>query len=161
MKIVVNGSVHELDSQHCDMKLSTWLREDLGLTGTKLGCDIGVCGSCTVLVDNKAVRSCKLKLKDVADKQVITIEGLTPPDGTLHPVQQAFVDAGAIQCGFCTPGMALSAFAFLLENPNPSRNEARNAIKGNICRCTGYQQIIDAILQAARIMRAENQSQTK
>jgi carbon-monoxide dehydrogenase small subunit len=161
MKIVVNGSVHELDSQHCDMKLSTWLREDLGLTGTKLGCDIGVCGSCTVLVDNKAVRSCKLKLKDVADKQVITIEGLTPPDGTLHPVQQAFVDAGAIQCGFCTPGMVLSAFAFLLENPNPSRNEARNAIKGNICRCTGYQQIIDAILQAARIMRAENQSQTK
>lgn len=161
MKIVVNGSVYELDSQHCDMKLSTWLREDLGLTGTKLGCDIGVCGSCTVLVDNKAVRSCKLKLKDVADKQVITIEGLTPPDGTLHPVQQAFVDAGAIQCGFCTPGMVLSAFAFLLENPNPSRNEARNAIKGNICRCTGYQQIIDAILQAARIMRAENQSQTK
>ncbi len=161
MKIVVNGSVYELDSQHCDMKLSTWLREDLGLTGTKLGCDIGVCGSCTVLVDNKAVRSCKLKLKDVAEKQVITIEGLTPPDGTLHPVQQAFVDAGAIQCGFCTPGMVLSAFAFLLENPNPSRNEARNAIKGNICRCTGYQQIIDAILQAARIMRAENQSQTK
>ncbi|GAB1365809.1 (2Fe-2S)-binding protein [Candidatus Cloacimonadaceae bacterium] len=161
MKIVVNGSVHELDSQNCDMKLSTWLREDLGLTGTKLGCDIGVCGSCTVLVDNKAVRSCKLKLKDVADKQVITIEGLTPPDGTLHPVQQAFVDAGAIQCGFCTPGMVLSAFAFLLENPNPSRNEARNAIKGNICRCTGYQQIIDAILQAARIIRAENQSQTK
>ncbi|HPM05120.1 MAG TPA: 2Fe-2S iron-sulfur cluster-binding protein, partial [Candidatus Cloacimonas sp.] len=99
--------------------------------------------------------------KDVAEKQVITIEGLTPPDGTLHPVQQAFVDAGAIQCGFCTPGMVLSAFAFLLENPNPSRNEARNAIKGNICRCTGYQQIIDAILQAARIMRAENQSQTK
>ncbi len=159
MKIWVNGSAYELDPQFGDKKLSTWLREDLGLTGTKIGCEIGVCGSCTVLVDNKALRSCKLHLKDVADKHILTIEGLTSKDGTLHPVQQAFVDAGAIQCGFCTPGMVLSAYAFLLENPDPSRDEARAAIKGNICRCTGYQQIIDAILLAARIMRTRNPDQ--
>ena len=145
----VNGKEYQLAEAILDKKLSTWLREDLGLTGTKVGCDIGVCGSCTVLVENKAVRSCKLVLKDLSDKHILTIEGLTPNDGSLHPVQQAFVDAGAIQCGFCTPGMVLTAYAFLLENPNPTREQARQAIKGNICRCTGYQQIIDAIVLAA------------
>jgi carbon-monoxide dehydrogenase small subunit len=153
MIIYVNEHEYQICEADAEKKLSTWLREDLGLTGTKIGCDIGVCGSCTVLVNNKAVRSCKLFLKDVTDKHVLTIEGLTPKDGTLHPVQQAFVDAGAIQCGFCTPGMVLSAYAFLLENPNPTREQARAAIRGNICRCTGYQQIIDAIMQAAVIMQ--------
>jgi carbon-monoxide dehydrogenase small subunit len=99
------------------------------------------------------MRSCKLKLKDVIGKNIITIEGMTQTDGTLHPIQQAFVDCGAIQCGFCTPGMVLSTYALLLENPNPTRTQARNAIKGNLCRCTGYQQIIDAIMSAAQTMR--------
>lgn len=153
MIIHVNKQEYQICEADADKKLSTWLREDLGLTGTKIGCDIGVCGCCTVLVDGKAVRSCKMKLKEAAGKHVLTIEGLTPIDGTLHPLQQAFLDAGAIQCGFCTPGMVLSAYAFLLENPNPTREQARAAIKGNICRCTGYQQIIDAIMQAAIVMQ--------
>lgn len=153
MKITVNHILHEISDDKNDLKLSTWLREELFLTGTKIGCDIGVCGSCTVLVDDNPLRSCKLSLKDVADKSILTIEGLSPKDGTLHPVQQAFVDCGAIQCGFCTPGMVLTAYAFLRTNPHPTREQARQAIKGNICRCTGYQQIVDAIMQAAEAMQ--------
>ncbi|MDD4224226.1 MAG: (2Fe-2S)-binding protein [Candidatus Cloacimonetes bacterium] len=135
-----------------EKKLSTWLREDLDLTGTKIGCGIGVCGSCTVLVNGEPKRSCKLKLKDVEGADILTIEGVRAPDGTLHPIQQAFLDAGAIQCGFCTPGMVLASYALLMKNPHPSRAEARQAIKGNLCRCTGYQQIIDAVLLAAQSM---------
>ncbi len=153
MIITVNGTEHRIEPSIAEKSLALWLREDLMLTGTKIGCDIGVCGSCTVLVDGKALRSCKLKLKDVATKNVITIEGMSAADGTLHPIQQAFMDCGAIQCGFCTPGMVLSTYALLLENPAPTRAQARSAIKGNICRCTGYQQIIDAIMQAAQQMR--------
>ena len=152
MKITVNNTEYSISEELAELKLSTYLRENLGLTGTKIGCDIGVCGSCTVLVNNKPQRSCLLRLKDIVNKEVLTIEGLASSDGTLHPVQQAFIDAGAIQCGFCTPGMVLTAYAFLLENKQPSREEARKAIKGNICRCTGYQQIIDAILLAAQRM---------
>lgn len=135
-----------------EKKLSTWLREDLDLTGTKIGCGIGVCGSCTVLVNGEPKRSCKLKLKDVEGADILTIEGVRAPDGGLHPIQQAFLDAGAIQCGFCTPGMVLASYALLMKNPHPSRAEARQAIKGNLCRCTGYQQIIDAVLLAAQSM---------
>jgi carbon-monoxide dehydrogenase small subunit len=153
MKITVNNIEYTVSENLAELKLSSYLRENLDLTGTKIGCDIGVCGSCTILVNNKPMRSCLLKLKDVAGKQVLTIEGLASSDGTLHPVQQAFIDAGAIQCGFCTPGMVLTAYAFLLENKQPTREEAREAIKGNICRCTGYQQIIDAILLAAHRMQ--------
>jgi aerobic-type carbon monoxide dehydrogenase small subunit (CoxS/CutS family) len=153
MKITVNNIEYTVSENLAELKLSAYLRENLDLTGTKIGCDIGVCGSCTILINNKPMRSCLLKLKDVADKQVLTIEGLASSDGTLHPVQQAFIDAGAIQCGFCTPGMVLTAYAFLLENKQPTREEAREAIKGNICRCTGYQQIIDAILLAAHRMQ--------
>ena len=152
MKITVNNTEYSVSEELAELKLSTYLRENLGLTGTKISCDIGICGSCTVLINNKPGRSCLLKLKDVANKEVLTIEGLASSNGTLHPVQQAFIDAGAIQCGFCTPGMVLTAYAFLLENKQPSREEAREAIKGNICRCTGYQQIIDAILLAAQRM---------
>jgi aerobic-type carbon monoxide dehydrogenase small subunit (CoxS/CutS family) len=133
-------------------KLSLWLREDLSLTGTKIGCDIGVCGSCTVLVNNEPRRSCKLKLAAVEGCEILTIEGVASADGTLHPIQQAFLDMGAIQCGFCTPGMVLTAYALLLKNPRPSRGEVRQALKGNLCRCTGYQQIIDAVLLAAQRM---------
>ena len=133
-------------------KLSLWLREDLSLTGTKIGCDIGVCGSCTVLVNNEPRRSCKLKLAAVEGCEILTIEGVASADGTLHPIQQAFLDMGAIQCGFCTPGMVLTAYSLLLKNPRPSRGEVRQALKGNLCRCTGYQQIIDAVLLAAQRM---------
>ncbi len=106
---------------------------------------IGVCGACTILINNKAVKSCIKKVKDIIDKKVITIEGFTKKDGELHPLQQAFIDAGAIQCGFCIPGMVLTAHSFLLKNSAPSREEIRKAMSPNLCRCTGYQQIIDAI----------------
>lgn len=148
--IIVNNIEHIAPDP--ELKLSTWLRESLFLTGTKIGCDIGVCGSCTVLVDGEPRRSCKLKLKDVEGRNIFTIEGLTAADGNLHPLQQAFVDAGAIQCGFCTPGMVLSAYALLQKNQRPSRTEVRQAIKGNLCRCTGYQQIVDAVMHAAQVM---------
>lgn len=148
--IIVNNIEHIAPDP--ELKLSTWLRESLFLTGTKIGCDIGVCGSCTVLVDGEPRRSCKLKLKDVEGRNILTIEGLTAADGNLHPLQQAFVDAGAIQCGFCTPGMVLSAYALLQKNQRPSRTEVRQAIKGNLCRCTGYQQIVDAVMHAAQVM---------
>jgi len=129
--------------------LLDFLREDLDLTGAKNGCGAGFCGACTVLLDLQPAKACNLALRDVAGKSILTIEGLTAPDGSLHPLQQAFVDAGAIQCGFCTPGMVLTAHAFLLKNPRPTRPEIRRAINANLCRCTGYQQIIDAIEAAA------------
>jgi len=150
--ITVNGKAYQIEEVKNDILLSTWLREELMLTGTKIGCGIGVCGSCTVLVNSEAKRSCKLKLKDVLGKEITTIEGISAEDGGLHPLQQAFIDAGAIQCGFCTPGMVLSALALLLTNHKPNRAEIRQALKGNICRCTGYQQIIDAVQRAAAIM---------
>ncbi|MDD2229511.1 MAG: (2Fe-2S)-binding protein [Candidatus Cloacimonetes bacterium] len=154
MNTTINGKATQIPDALLDKSLALWIREDLLLTGTKIGCDIGVCGSCTVLLDDKAVRSCKLKVKDAVGKNIVTIEGLIQPDGSLHPIQQAFVDCGAIQCGFCTPGMVISTYALLLANPKPSRAEARQAIKGNLCRCTGYQQIIDAIMLAAEQLRA-------
>jgi carbon-monoxide dehydrogenase small subunit len=121
----------------------------LDLTGTKRGCGIGACGSCAVLINNRPVRSCRRTVADIVDKNVLTIEGLARADGSLHPLQQAFVDAGAIQCGYCTPGMVLTAHAFLMANPNPTREQIRRAISANLCRCTGYQQIVDAIEAAA------------
>ncbi|MCB5271230.1 MAG: (2Fe-2S)-binding protein [Candidatus Cloacimonetes bacterium] len=150
--IIVNGHKHKIPEALLDKKLSEWLREDLYLTGVKIGCEIGVCGSCTILVDNLTRRSCKMLVKDAVGHEITTIEGLSGEDGTLHPLQQAFMDAGAIQCGFCTPGMVLSALALLLQNHHPTRSEIRQALKGNICRCTGYQQIVDAVERAARIM---------
>lgn len=150
--ITVNGIHYEIPEELHAKKISDWLREDLMLTGTKIGCDIGVCGSCTVLINDEAKRSCKLKLNDVDNSNITTIEGICAPDGGLHPLQQAFMDAGAIQCGFCTPGMVLSALALLLKNHRPTRGEIRLALKGNLCRCTGYQQIIDAVELAAGIM---------
>lgn len=156
MKTIVNGREHAITEQLLDKSLVYWLRDDLGLTGTKIGCDIGVCGTCTVLLNMQAVRSCKLKVKDAIDKEILTIEGVQAPDGSLHPIQQAFIDNGAIQCGFCTPGMVLSALALLSRNPAPSRIEIRKAINANLCRCTGYQQIIDAVEQAARTMKTNS-----
>ena len=149
MQAKINSKNVTIKESDLDKQLLTYLREDLDLTGTKNGCGIGVCGTCTILIDNEPCRACKLKVSDIADKEVLTIEGMAAADGTLHPLQQAFLDHGATQCGFCTPGMVLTAHAFLLKNANPTRIQARQAIKGNLCRCTGYQQIIDAIMAAA------------
>lgn len=153
MLTYINGRKIMLTEAELSRNLLDYLREELDLTGTKRGCGIGACGSCTILLNNRPVRSCRKTVADIVDKNVLTIEGLARTDGTLHPLQQAFVDAGAIQCGFCTPGMVLTAHAFLMTNPSPSREEIRRAISANLCRCTGYQQIIDAIESAAQYYR--------
>ena len=147
--LVVNGRRMRIAAGDRRKNLLTFLREDLDLTGAKRGCGIGVCGACTVLADNRPLRACRTLVGGVLGRSLTTIEGLAAPDGSLHPLQQAFIDCGAIQCGFCTPGMVLTAHAFLLRHPEPSRKDARRAISSNLCRCTGYQQIIDAILAAA------------
>jgi len=121
------------------------IREELGYTGTKEGCGSGECGACTVIVDEDAVNACLYLAAEIDGKALITIEGLASSDGTLHPVQQAFVDKGGIQCGFCSPGMIMSAKALLDQNPHPGAEEIKGAIAGNLCRCTGYVQIIDSI----------------
>ncbi len=126
--------------------LLEFLREDLELTGTKEACGLGECGTCTVLLDGKPIKSCITLAVQANGREVTTIEGLEKPDGTLHPIQQAFIDHGAIQCGFCTPGMVLTAKAFLDENPRPTELDVRKAISGNLCRCTGYRKIVEAIL---------------
>ncbi|MBP1656416.1 MAG: putative dehydrogenase, 2Fe-2S ferredoxin-like subunit, small chain [Bacteroidetes bacterium] len=149
MTITVNGTVRELTPDVLQKRLVEYLREDLDLTGTKNACDIGACGACTLLIDDLPLKICTKRVHEVAGKRITTIEGLARNDGTLHPLQQAFVDHGAIQCGFCTPGMVLTAHAFLLKHPTPTRSEIRRAIYGNLCRCTGYQQIVDAIAAAA------------
>ncbi|MFC1861318.1 (2Fe-2S)-binding protein [Chloroflexota bacterium] len=152
-KFVINGRKYELLVKS-NVTLAELLREQLDLTGTKCVCGAGECGSCTVLVDGKPTLSCSTLALAVRGKDILTIEGLA--QGTaLHPVQQAFVDCGAIQCGFCTPGMILTAKALLDENANPTRQEVEEGLGGNLCRCTGYVKIIDAVLAAAGIMRNE------
>ena len=128
------------------------LRERAHLTGAKKGCDLGECGACTVLLDDRAVTSCMVMAGQIQGRRVVTIEGLTGHDGALSPLQQAFVDHFAVQCGFCTPGMIMSATALLHEDPHPSREKIRRAISGNLCRCTGYDAIVDAIDAAAAEM---------
>ena len=127
------------------------IRETFGLTGTKKACGTGDCGACTVLLNGKAIRSCTYLTAMVDGKEVTTIEGIEGPDG-LHPVQQAFIDAGAVQCGYCIPGMVLTSIALLNENPDPTDDEMRLALSGNLCRCTGYVKIIDAVKLAAKRM---------
>lgn len=148
INLVVNGESHEV-AVLPEQTLLEVLREELGLTGTKKGCNQGECGACTVLVDGKPVSSCLVLAVSVNGKSVSTIEGLSQ-DGRLHPLQEAFVKYGAIQCGFCTPGMLLAA-KYLLENrPKPSEQEIKEAINGNICRCTGYVKIVEAISSVAQ-----------
>ena len=135
------------------VNLGDFLRHDLGLTGTHFGCEHGICGACTVLVDGATLRSCLMFAVQAQGCEVTTVEGLSDAPGPLHPIQQAFRDQHALQCGFCTPGMLLTVVELLGENPDPSEAEVRDAISGNICRCTGYQPIVDAALQAARTLK--------
>ena len=144
----VNGLAYQTEVEPRRTLLEL-IREDLELMGTKEGCGLGECGTCTVLVDGKPIKSCITLAVQANGREVTTIEGLEKSDGTLHPLQQAFIDQGAIQCGFCTPGMILSAKALLDENPRPTELEVRQAIAGNLCRCTGYQKIVEAILSVA------------
>ena len=146
--VVVNGAPYTATIE--DRKtLAEFLREDCGLTGTHLACEHGVCGACTVLVDGTAVRSCLLFARQAEQSEVTTIEGLTPEDGSLNPVQQAFADHHGLQCGFCTPGFIVSVTAFLRDNPAPTEEEIRVALSGNLCRCTGYQGIVQAVKEVA------------
>ena len=150
MKTIINHREINLSEQDLEKNLLEFIREELDLIGTKKGCEIEVCGTCTVLINNEPVKSCRKSVKDIVDKEVLTIEGLENEDGKLHPLQQAFLDAGAIQCGYCTPGMVLTGHALLLKNNKPTREEIRQAITPVICRCTGYQQIVDAIEDSAK-----------
>ena len=149
IELTVNGVRHEREVE-TRLTLGDFLRRDLGLTGTHLGCEHGVCGACTVHLDGEAVRSCILFAVQADGARVTTVEGLAKADGTLHPVQQAFRDHHGLQCGFCTPGMLMTLVAFLAENASPTEREVREAISGNICRCTGYQGIVAAALDVAR-----------
>ena len=140
-----------------DHTLLAVLRDQLGLTGTKQGCEVGECGACSVLLDGRLVNSCLVLAPQVGGRQVVTIEGIRGSDGGPNDLQQAFIDYGAVQCGYCIPGMVLAGEALLARQPRPSRPEIREAIAGNLCRCTGYQQIVDAI-QATAAKREERQT---
>jgi len=150
IEVTVNGRLiaSEVDAE---TRLLDLLREQLGLTGTKEGCGEGECGACTVLLDDRPVNSCLVLAAAADGKTVLTVEGLAEGDA-LHPIQQAFVDTGGVQCGFCTPGFIMSTYALLKANPNPTNGEIRKALEGNLCRCTGYVRIIAAVRMAAARM---------
>ncbi len=152
--LTVNGTLRSA-SVPPETTLLVLLRDHLALTGAKLGCDVGDCGACTVLIDGKAVNACLMLAGQAAGRDVLTIEGLASRE-QLHPLQQAFEERASLQCGFCGPGVILSAKALLDENPHPSTAEIRDALAGNLCRCTGYTKMIEAVEDAARIMRGES-----
>jgi len=149
--VTVNGKKHT-ETIETRMLLSDFIREQLRLTGTHLGCEHGVCGACTVLVNGKAARSCLMLAVQADGCTIDTVESLVKEDGSLHPLQQAFSDNHALQCGFCTPGFMMTLVDFLQENPNPSEGEIREAISGNLCRCTGYANIVKAVEQASQAL---------
>jgi aerobic-type carbon monoxide dehydrogenase small subunit (CoxS/CutS family) len=146
--VTVNGVSHEADVEPRTL-LVYFLREHLGLTGTNVGCDTSSCGSCTVLVDGESVKSCTMLAVQADGREVATIESMAAEDGTLHPLQDAFHRNHGLQCGYCTPGMLMAAASYLKENPTPTEEEVREALEGNLCRCTGYQNIVKSILDAA------------
>jgi carbon-monoxide dehydrogenase small subunit len=155
-KIELNIKVNNKDYKlfvASNKRLLDVLRDDLGLTGVKEGCAIGECGACTVIMNGKNVCSCMILAGQAEGSEIITIEGLEGPKGELHPLQEAFMETGAVQCGFCTPGMILSSLVLLKNNPSPTEEEIKEAISGNFCRCTGYKQIIEAVQLAAEKMR--------
>ncbi len=151
LQLTVNGEMHQLLVESYYSLLDT-LRDELRLTGTKKGCDEGDCGACTVFLNGKPVTSCMVLAHSAHDSEVTTIEGLSSPEG-LHPVQQGFIDHGGLQCGFCIPGLIMSGTSLLNENPDPTEEEVRFAIGGNLCRCTGYSKVVEAILAAGQVMR--------
>ena len=154
IQVSVNGTSYRR-SVESRMLLSDFLRHDLLLAGTHVGCEHGVCGACTILLDGVAVRSCLMLAVQANGQSLATVEGLAAPSGELHPVQQAMHDHHGLQCGYCTPGILMTMTAFLKENPQPSEGEVREALSGNLCRCTGYQNIVDAMMVAAGAMRAQ------
>ena len=153
VSVEVNGQVHERDVPP-RLLLVHFLRETLGLTGTHIGCETTICGACTVHLDGRAVKSCTLFAVQADGRKVTTVEGLAVDAEHLHPVQIGFWEEHGLQCGYCTPGMIMTTSALLAENPSPSEAEIRHAIDGNICRCTGYQQIVNAVQHAARVAKA-------
>jgi carbon-monoxide dehydrogenase small subunit len=148
VEVTVNGQLRSARVEP-RLTLADFLRETCHLTGTHLGCEHGVCGACTVLIDGEAVRSCLMFAAQADGTEVTTVEGIAAPDGTLSDVQQAFRDCHGLQCGFCTPGFVVSVTAFLQQNPDPTDDEIREGLSGNLCRCTGYQGIVNAVRQAA------------
>ena len=152
INVRVNGKDYQRQVEP-RLLLSDFIRHDLNLTGTHVGCEHGVCGSCTILFDGQPVRSCLLFAVQADGHNILTIEGLAPDPEHLHPIQEAFHEAHALQCGFCTPGFVMTLKPFLEENPDPSDEEIREAISGNLCRCTGYDHIVDAVHIAAEKMR--------
>ncbi len=151
--LTVNGEVHQREVEP-RLLLSDFLRHDLELPGTHVGCEHGVCGACTVLLDGEAVRSCLLFAVQADGREVVTVEGLAEPDGSLHPLQRAFGEHHALQCGFCTPGFLMTLIPFLEEDPDPDDAAIRAAISGNLCRCTGYHNIVEAVRAALEERRA-------
>lgn len=156
LKCTVNGQPQEI-MVRTSRTLAQVLREDLGLLGTKVGCGEGECGACTVMVDGRTVTSCLMLAVEAEGAEIMTIEGLAGTDGGLHPVQTAFVEAGAIQCGYCTPGMVMSTVALLRKHPEPTEAQIREGLTGNLCRCTGYQKIFEAVRSASDRMRPGGQ----
>ncbi len=154
IRFKVNGDEYEV-AVYPWRTLNEVLREDLGLTGTKLGCGTGDCGACTVIMDGRSINSCLTLAVEADGKEILTIEGLAEGGEKLHPIQEAFIEAGAIQCGYCTPGMVMSAKYLLDRNPEPSEWEIRKALDGNLCRCTGYYKIVEAIKMASEKMKKE------
>jgi carbon-monoxide dehydrogenase small subunit len=154
IRLIVNGADVEREVEP-RRHLGDFLRQDLGLTGTHLGCEHGVCGACTVIVDGVPARSCLILAVQTDGAEILTVEGLQSADGTLHPIQEAFRTHHGLQCGFCTPGMLTTLAAFLAEQPDADEAAIREAISGNICRCTGYESIVEAALAAGRAMRKD------
>ena len=153
--VKVNGREYER-SVEPRLLLSDFLRHEIGLTGTHVGCEHGVCGACTVLVENEAVRSCLLFAVQTNGREVATVEGLDSGPQQMHPIQHGFWEAHGLQCGFCTPGILMSLVPFLQENPNPTEEEIRDLLSGNICRCTGYQKIVEAVQLGARLIQEKS-----
>jgi carbon-monoxide dehydrogenase small subunit len=157
VSVTVNGRAYD-EEVEVRLTLADFLRHQLGLTGTHLGCEHGVCGACTVLVDGLSMRSCLMLAAQAEGSEITTVEGIAPSKNELHPLQEAFRDNHGLQCGFCTPGMLTTLLEFLRDNPSPSERDVREAISGNLCRCTGYQGIVDAALDAAERLRGQDKT---
>ena len=154
ISVTINGQKYE-EEVEVRFHLGDFIRQQLGLTGTHLGCEHGVCGACTILLNGESARSCLMLAVQADGQEILTIEGIAPSENELHPLQEAFRDNHGLQCGFCTPGMLTTLLEFLEENPDPTEEEVRIAISGNLCRCTGYQGIVAAALDAAKRLQAE------